>query len=284
MLEITFSFSLFTFHPLAFNLITMKKSTRIFWYVFLGGIGLVVLFFVLVMVGVFGKLPTLKQLENPSIMQASEVYATDGTLMGKYYRERGNRSNVNYRDISKHVIDALIATEDERFEDHSGIDFKRTIAAIVTFGKNGGGSTITQQLAKALLTGQGSRNKATRVIEKVKEYIVAIRLERNFTKEEIIALYLNAVPFGDNIYGIRNAARTFFQKEPDRLTVSEGAVLVGMLKGNSIYNPRSHPVQAKARRNVVLSQMVKNGYLAETEAEKLKPLPIVTNYKKMDEN
>ena len=262
----------------------MKKSTRIFWYVFLGGIGLVVLFFVLVMVGVFGKLPTLKQLENPSIMQASEVYATDGTLMGKYYRERGNRSNVNYRDISKHVIDALIATEDERFEDHSGIDFKRTIAAIVTFGKNGGGSTITQQLAKALLTGQGSRNKATRVIEKVKEYIVAIRLERNFTKEEIIALYLNAVPFGDNIYGIRNAARTFFQKEPDRLTVSEGAVLVGMLKGNSIYNPRSHPVQAKARRNVVLSQMVKNGYLAETEAEKLKPLPIVTNYKKMDEN
>ena len=98
----------------------MKKSTRIFWYVFLGGIGLVVLFFVLVMIGVFGKLPTLKQLENPSIMQASEVYATDGTLMGKYYRERGNRSNVNYRDISKHVIDALIATEDERFEDHSG--------------------------------------------------------------------------------------------------------------------------------------------------------------------
>src|SRR5687768_9328282 len=148
MLEITFSFTHFTLRLLAFNLITMKKSTRIFWYVFLGGIGLVVLFFVLVMVGVFGKLPTLKQLENPSILQASEVYATDGTLMGKYYRERGNRSNVNYRDISKHVIDALIATEDERFEDHSGIDFKRTIAAIVTLGKNGGGSTISQHWQK----------------------------------------------------------------------------------------------------------------------------------------
>src|SRR5687768_15268908 len=129
----------------------MKKSTRIFWYVFLGGIGFVVVFFLLVILGVFGKLPTLKQLENPSIMQSSEVYASDGTLMGKYYRERGNRSNVNYRDISKHVIDALIATEDERFQDHSGIDFKRTISAIVTLGKNGGGSTISQQLAKTLL-------------------------------------------------------------------------------------------------------------------------------------
>jgi penicillin-binding protein 1A len=261
----------------------MKKSTRIFWYVFLGGICFVLIFFLLVIMGVFGKLPTLKQLENPSIMQSSEVYATDGTLMGKYYRERGNRSNVNYRDISKHVIDALIATEDERFQEHSGIDFKRTISAILTFGKNGGGSTISQQLAKTLLE-QGSKNKATRLIEKMKEYIVAIRLERNFTKEEILALYLNAVPFGDNIYGIRNAARTFFQKEPDRLSISEAAVLVGMLKGNSIYNPRTHPVQAKNRRNVVLNQMVKNGYLAETELEKLKPLPIVTNYRKLDEN
>lgn len=261
----------------------MKKSIRIFWYIFLGGVGFVIVFFLLVIMGVFGKLPTLKQLENPSIMQSSEVYASDGTLMGKYYRERGNRSNVNYRDISRYVIEALIATEDERFYEHSGIDFKRTISAVLSLGTNGGGSTISQQLAKTLLD-QGSKNKATRLIEKMKEYIVAIRLERNFTKEEIIALYLNAVPFGENIYGIRNAARTFFQKEPDRLTKEEAALLVGMLKGNSIYNPRTHPVQAKARRNVVLSQMEKNNYISAAELEKLKALPINMRYKKLDEN
>ncbi|HYK57394.1 MAG TPA: transglycosylase domain-containing protein, partial [Flavisolibacter sp.] len=232
----------------------------------------------------FGKLPSLKELENPTILQSSEVYATDGTLMGKYYRERGNRSNANYRDISKHEIDALVATEDERFYDHSGIDFKRTIGAVVTLGKSGGGSTITQQLAKALLTGSGSKNKATRVIEKLKEYIVAIRLERNFTKEEIIALYLNAVPYGDNIYGIRNAARTFFQKEPDRLTKEEAALLVGVLKGNYIYNPRVNPKAALNRRNVVLSQMERNNFLTTAEATRLKALPIKLNYKKLDEN
>ncbi len=261
----------------------MKKSIGIFWIVFLSGFGFAILFFLLVMFGVFGKLPTLKQLENPSILQSSEIFAADGTLMGKYYRERGNRSNVNYRDISKHVINALIATEDERFKDHSGIDFKRTMGAIITLGSKGGGSTITQQLAKALLY-QGSKNKIERVIEKMKEYIVAVRLERNFTKEEIIALYLNAVPYGDNIYGIRNASKTFFQKEPYNLNVEEAAMLVGMLKGNNIYNPRIHPKQAKDRRNVVLGQMERNDFLTAAEATRLKALPITLNYKKMDEN
>ena len=203
--------------------------------------------------------------------------------MGKYYIERGNRSNVSYRDISPHVINALVATEDERFYDHAGIDAKSTMRAVFLLGKEGGGSTITQQLAKTLLD-QGSKNKAWRVIEKFKEYIVAIRLERNFTKEEIIALYLNAVPFGDNIYGIRNAARTFFQKEPYQLSVDESALLVGMLKGNSIYNPRIHPKEAKERRNVVIDQMQKNEKIVEAEAAKYKALPIKINYKKMDEN
>ncbi len=261
----------------------MKKNIRIFWIIFFSGFAFIVLVVLLCMFGAFGKLPSLKELENPTILQSSEVYATDGTLMGKYYRERGNRSNASYRDISKYVIDALVATEDERFYDHSGIDFKRTIGAVVTLGKNGGGSTITQQLAKALLD-QGSKNKATRVIEKLKEYIVAIRLERNFTKEEIIALYLNAVPYGDNIYGIRNAARTFFQKEPDRLTKEEAALLVGVLKGNYIYNPRVNPKAALNRRNVVLSQMERNNYITTAEATRLKALPIKLNYRKLDEN
>lgn len=260
-----------------------SKGVRIFWLVFFSGFGFVVLVIILAIFGVFGKMPSLKQLENPSLLQSSEVYAADGTLMGKYYLERGNRSNVNYRDISKHVINALVATEDERFYSHSGVDLKSTARAVLLLGKEGGGSTITQQLAKTLLD-QGSRNRALRVIEKIKEYIIAIRLERNFTKEEIIALYLNAVPYGDNVYGIKNASKTFFQKEPDRLNPEEAALLVGMLKGNYIYNPRVRPVAAKERRDVVLGQMEKNKYLTSAEATRLKSLPIKLNYKKLDEN
>ena len=195
----------------------MKRSVRIFWRIVLGLVVCALVVVILAAAGVFGPMPSMRDLENPTLLQTSEVYAADGTLMGKYYREHGNRSNVNYSDISKHVINALVATEDIRFYHHSGIDMRGTARAIVTLGKGGGGSTITQQLAKALLE-QGSKNKAWRVIEKMKEYIIAVKLERNFTKEEILALYLNAVPFPDNVYGIRNASRTFFQKEPDRLT------------------------------------------------------------------
>lgn len=261
----------------------MKKSVRIFWRIFLIGFGLFVLLIALANFGVFGKMPSLKDLENPSIQQASEVYAVDGTLMGKYYTEKGNRSSVKYRDISKHVIDALVATEDERFYNHSGIDFKSTMRAVFTAGKQGGGSTITQQLALNLFNERAS-NKAVRVMQKLKEWIIAIKLERNFTKEEIITLYLNAVPFGDNIYGIRNASRTFFQKEPDVLKVEEAAVLVGMLKANYTYNPRRNPKQSKERRNVVLDQMAKNGKITDAEATKLKSLPITLSYRKLDEN
>lgn len=261
----------------------MKKAARTFWIVFFSGFGAFVVFILLCIFGVFGKLPSLKELENPSILQSSEVYAADGTLMGKYYTERGNRSNVSYRDISPHVFNALIATEDERFYDHAGIDAKSTARAVFLLGRDGGGSTITQQLAKTLLD-QGSKNKAWRVIEKFKEYIVSIRLERNFTKEEILSLYLNAVPFGDNVYGIRNAARTFFQKEPYELSVDEAALLVGMLKANSLYNPRTHPKEAKERRNVVLGQMEKNDKLKPAEASTYRALPIKLSYKKMDEN
>ncbi|HEU4472328.1 MAG TPA: transglycosylase domain-containing protein, partial [Flavisolibacter sp.] len=262
----------------------MKKSIRIFWIVFLSGFGAFVLLILLIMMGVFGKLPSLKELENPDILQSSEIYATDGTLMGKYYSERGNRSVVNYRDISKYVIDALVATEDERFYDHAGIDFKRTFSAILFMGRRGGGSTITQQLALNLFNGGRASNPMKRGIQKLKEYVIAIRLERNFTKEEIIALYLNAVPFGDNVYGIRNAARTFFSKEPDRLNPVEAATLVGMLKGNYLYNPRVHEKAAFDRKNVVLGQMERNNYLTSAEASKYKAMPIRLNYKKLDEN
>ena len=261
----------------------MKKAVRIFWRIFGVGFASFIVLVLLANFGVFGKMPSLEDLENPSILQASEVYAEDGTLMGKYYTERGNRSNVKYRDISKHIIDALIATEDERFYSHSGIDFKSTMRAMVTLGGQGGGSTITQQLALNLFNERAS-NRAIRVIQKLKEWIIAVKLEKNFTKEEIITLYLNAVPFGNNIYGIRNAARSFFQKEPDRLNIEEAALLVGMLKGNSIYNPVRNPKAALERRNIVLNQMEVNKKITAAEAARLKATPIKINYKKLDEN
>ncbi len=261
----------------------MKRSVKIFWQLFFGAFIAFILLVFLASWGLFGPMPSLKKLENPSILQATEVFADDGTLMGKYYLEKGNRSNVEYKDISKYVIDALVSTEDERFYSHSGIDFKSTLRAVMLLGREGGGSTLTQQLAKALLDHE-RKSKAIRVIQKLKEWIIAVKLERNFTKEEIIALYLNAVPFGNNVYGIRNSSLTFFQKEPDRLKVEEAAVLVGMLKGNSLYNPQRNYKAAFDRRNVVLRQMVKNNKLTEIEFNKLKTQPIETNFKKLDEN
>jgi len=261
----------------------MKKTVRIFWRIFFGGFAAFVLLLILANYGVFGKMPTLTELENPSILQASEVYSEDGTIMGKYYRENGNRSVVKYRDISKHIVDALIATEDKRFYSHSGIDMKGTLRAVFTAGTQGGGSTITQQLAKALLD-QGSKNRAWRVIEKLKEWIIAVKLERNFTKEEIISLYLNTVPYSDNVFGIRNASRTFFQKEPDRVNVEEAALLVGMINGPGLYNPRRNPKAALDRRNLVISRMEENSNVTSPEALRLKASPIKLNYKKMDEN
>ncbi|HKC36816.1 MAG TPA: transglycosylase domain-containing protein, partial [Chitinophagaceae bacterium] len=261
----------------------MKRSVKIFWKIFFGGFIAFVLLVLLASWGVFGPMPSLKKLENPSILQATEVFADDGTLMGKYYLEKGNRSNVEYNEISKYVVDALVATEDERFYNHSGIDFIATLRAAIFLGRKGGGSTLTQQLAKALLE-HDRKSKAISIIQKLKEWIIAVKLERNFTKEEIIALYLNAVPYGNNVFGIRNASLTFFQKEPDRLKVEEAAVLVGMLKGNSLYNPQRNYKAAFDRRNVVLRQMVKNNKLTEAEFNKLKLQPIQTNFKKMDEN
>jgi penicillin-binding protein 1A len=262
----------------------MRKANPIFWKIFFAALGAFILLLFLINWGVFGPLPSLKELENPSIMLASEVYADDGTLMGKYYKDKSNRSNIEYHDISKNAINALLSTEDKRFYDHSGIDGMSVLRAVVKLGRDGGGSTITQQLAKYML-GQGSHNTIRRVIEKLKEWITAVRLERNFTKEEILALYLNAVPFGDNVYGIRNASRTFFQKEPDQLTVDEAALLIGMLSGNARYNPRKNPKAAIERRNVVINRMVESNFITEEAGRNFKLKPIdLSNYRKLDEN
>ena len=261
----------------------MSKPVRVFWRIFFWSLGGLGVFLLMINFGWLGSMPSINDIENPTASLASQVYAQDGTLMGKFYLE--DRINVQYKDISKHVVNALVATEDERFYDHKGIDPRSLGRALFFLGSEGGASTITMQTAKNLFTNNWSTsNIFLRMIQKIKESLIAVKLERNFTKEEIITLYLNTVAFGDNVFGIRNAAKTFFQKEPDRLNVQESAVLVGMLKGSTLYNPRRNPKLALDRRNTVISQMVRNNYLPEAEAAKLKLTPIELNYKKLDES
>jgi len=261
----------------------MKKTVKYFWRLFFLGWGAFIAIILMANFGLLGKMPSMAELENPTIAQASEVYASDGTLMGKFYLPSGNRSIVKYKDISPHVINALVATEDKRFYDHAGIDIKGTMRAIIYGGSAGGGSTITQQLALALFNKRAS-NPFLRILQKLKEWIIAVKLERNFTKEEILTLYLNAVPFPDNVFGIRNASRTFFQKEPSQLTIEEAALLVGSINGPGIYNPRRNPKAAMDRRNLVLSRMAENGNITADQAISLSAQPIKLNYKKPTED
>ncbi|HZE82754.1 MAG TPA: transglycosylase domain-containing protein [Puia sp.] len=263
----------------------ISKPVRIFWIVFFSGLTAFLILLFMIGAGVFGKLPSLAELENPSILLASEVYADDGTLMGKYYQEKGNRTHIEYKDISPNIINALVATEDVRYYEHSGIDGKAVMRAILKFGTDGGGSTLTQQLAFNMFNGKRSHNPLLRIIQKMKEWIIAIRLERNFTKQEILALYLNQVSFSDNIYGIRSAARTFFQKDAANLSVDEAAVLVGMVNNPRLFNPRVDPKAAMERRNTVINRMVTAHFLPEDEAILLKQKPIdMSHYRKLDEN
>lgn len=258
-----------------------KSSVKILWKIVFSLIGLAVLLFGGAYFGLFGRLPSLQQLENPDADLATEIYANDGTtMMGKIYAQ--NRVSVDYKDIAPGVINALVSTEDERFYEHSGVDPRSTVRAIIGMGSNGGGSTITQQLAKNIL-GQGSGNPLIRALDKIKEWIVAIKLEKNFTKQEILALYLNRVSWL-NIYGIRNASLVYFQKEPSQLTIDESALLVGMLKGPGAYNPVTKPKAALSRRNVVLDQMVRNGVLTMAQATQYKQQPLGIKYKKLTED
>jgi penicillin-binding protein 1A len=261
----------------------MKKSIKIVWQVTFGSIIAFVLFILLCNWGVFGKMPDLEDIQNPSASLSSQVYAQDGSIMGKYYLQ--DRINIQYKNIAQPVLDAVISTEDERFYTHSGIDLRALLRAFAGLGRDGGASTITMQTAKNLFTDNwATKNFIVRSIQKFKEAIIAVKLEKNFTKEEIITLYLNTVAFSDNVFGIRNAAKTFFQKEPDSLNVKESAVLIGMLKGATLYNPRRNYKTSFERRNVVMNQMVKNNKLNKTSYDTLKLQPIDLNYKKLDEN
>ena len=255
-----------------------KKFKIRFWVVFLAGFFSVSLIFLLASMGFFGTLPTFEELENPEKNLATEVISSDGVTLGKYAFK--NRTPVGYSDLSEPLVKALIATEDERFYDHSGIDFRGLARAIVKLGKGGGASTITQQLAKNLFTKRASSNTIERLMQKVKEWIVAIKLERQYTKNEIIAMYLNTQEFLFNAIGIRSAARIYFGKEPIDLDIQESAILVAMLKNPRQYNPNREISKGKSlrRRNVVFAQMEKNEFITQQEKDSLQQLPLKINF------
>ena len=260
-----------------------KNWVKLFWKYYLISAGIFLLFILMLNFGWIGDMPDLDDIENPTASLASQVYAQDGTPMGKFYLE--DRISVKYRDISPYLLQALVATEDKRFYDHYGIDGEGLMRAVAFLGSQGGASTITMQTAKNLFTDNwGTSNKLLRIVQKIKESIIAIKLERNFTKQEIITLYLNTVPFSENLFGVSNASRSFFQKEPDRLTIEEAALLIGMINAPTKYNPNRNPKLAIERRNLVLNRMAGEKYITNDQATALKALPLVTNFKKLDEN
>ena len=257
-----------------------SEYTRKFWQLFKYGFLGIILLFLFASWGFFGKMPSFDDLENPDSNVATEIISSDGVVIGKFYKE--NRTPVKYHELPQHLVKALVATEDERFYEHSGIDAKGTLRAVVKLAQDGGASTITQQLAKNLFHGSdGSKFIVFRVIQKIKEWIIAIRLERQYTKQEIIALYLNQVDFVNGAVGIRSAAKIYMNKEPKDLTIEESALFVGMLKNPSLYNPnrKKRAQLVLDRRNTVLGQMVKNDVITEAQKEELKKLPIKLDFK-----
>ena len=255
----------------------IQYYSKLFWKYFFYGLGGIALFFLFASWGLLGSMPSFEDLENPDSNLATEIISADGVVIGKYFEK--NRSQLKYSDLPKNLVQALVATEDARFYDHSGIDGRGTLRAILSFGTSGGASTLTQQLAKQLFHGEGSKFLPFRIIQKAKEWIIAIRLERQYTKNEIIAMYCNVYDFGNNSVGVNSAAKTYFSKEPKELTISESAILVGMFKNSGLYNPVKNPEGVFNRRNVVLKQMEKAEIITEAEKLKLQSLPIKLNFK-----
>ena len=254
---------------------TYSKWIKPFWIIYFSGILILALLFTFISMGWLGFMPSLAELENPETNQATEVYSCDGVMLGKYYFE--NRSNCKFEEISPALVNALIATEDARFYKHSGIDLRalfRVGFGVLTHNNKGGGSTITQQLAKNLFPRDPHASKAKLVLTKFKEWVVAVKLEHEFSKNEIMALYFNTVDFGNNSMGIKSASKTYFNKTPLELNTEEAALLVGMLKAPTKYSPTRNPNASTERRNTVLAQMNKYKYLTDTECDSLQQLPI----------
>ena len=262
-----------------------KKSltTRVWlwlWGILITGILAVVLIFWLICKGMLGYLPPLDELQNPKNKFATEIISADMQSLGRFYRNE-NRVSVEYTDISPYMIDALIATEDVRFYDHTGVDLKSLMRAIMKLGKAGGGSTLTQQLAKQLWSPRAN-NIFERALQKPIEWVIATKLERLYSKEEILTMYLNQFDFLYNAVGIKSAAQVYFSTTPAELKQEEAALLVGMCKNPSLYNPRRRPENALSRRNTVLNQLCKYEYITEEVCDSLKALPIELKYQSVD--
>ncbi|MEC8238660.1 MAG: transglycosylase domain-containing protein, partial [Bacteroidota bacterium] len=252
---------------------TYRREIKLFWCVFFFGVFSLVGVFVAAGFGLFGEMPEFRQLENPKTNLATQIFSSDNKILGKFYYNE-NRTPLDYEEIPKDLIDALIATEDERFYSHSGIDLRSTMRAIVYLGGKGGASTVSQQLARQLFTGVRSRNTLDAVIQKIKEWVIAIQLERRYSKKEIITMYLNLYDFNYNADGLRSAANIYFSKEPSELLLEESAMLVGMLKNSSLYNPIRRPALVISRRNIVFQQMLRNEMLTQKEVDSLQQLPL----------
>lgn len=247
-----------------------------FWILFAMGILSVAFLFLLASWGFLGDMPTFERLENPQTNLASEIISSDGKTLGKFYLD-DNRTPVPFDSLPQNLVDALVATEDARYFKHSGIDTRGTLRALVFFGKRGGASTITQQLSKLLFTKKPSGG-VDRILQKIKEWVIATRLERQYTKEEIIKMYMDQYDFGYAADGIRSASRIYFGKEPNELKTEESAVLVGMLKNSSLYNPIRREELVFNRRNTVLGQMAKYDYITEKEKDSLQALEMDINF------
>ena len=227
--------------------------------------------------GLLGPMPDFRQLENPKTNLATQIISADDTVLGKFYFN-DNRTPISFREIPTAMIEALVATEDERFYSHSGIDFRGTARAVFYLGKKGGASTITQQLARQLFVGVRSQNTFQAIVQKIKEWVIAIRLERRYTKNEIITMYLNIYDFNYNADGLRSASSIYFSKKPIELDLSEAAMLVGMLKNSSLYNPLRRPEMVRSRRNIVYQQMLRNKLITEEQRDSLAALPITLDF------
>ena len=255
------------------NKISYKGYVIVFWIVFFSGIGGLYYFFNGISNDeLLGKLPSFEQLENPSTSLATQLLSSDKKQLGTIFKE--NRALADYDELSHFLIDALVSTEDERYYKHSGIDGKSLVRAVLKGGSSGGGSTISQQLAKMLFTEQVVKNKLERVFQKLKEWVVAVKLERQYTKEEIITMYFNTLDFVNNAAGIKSASMVYFDTEPQELKIEQAAMFVGMAKNPALFNPLRRPDTTLHRRNVVFFQMMKNNKITKTEFDSLKTLPL----------
>ena len=255
-----------------------SKFIKWFWILFTLGVLSGALLFQLASWGVFGELPPFEYLENPQTNLASEIFSSDGETLGKFYLD-DNRTPIKFDDLPENLVNALIATEDARFYEHSGIDARGTLRAFAYLGKKGGASTISQQLARQLFIGAREKEKKTQaILQKLKEWVLATRLERQYTKDEIIAMYLNVYDFGYAADGIRSASKIYFGKEPKDLKIEESAMLVGMLKNSSYYNPLRREELVFNRRNTVLAQMAKYEYITEQEKDSLQALEMQVHF------